>query len=411
MRSSFAAALFLGVSLVSSAPVSPNPAQVLQERNLCNADNLLRLLRNPDNIQAAITFCSSYLNLPPRTITVVTVTPTQTQDQTITVTEVEQVTRTVTDVNSYTDTVTGVSTSVTATTTTEVATATETIYTTVIKQRRRRTNSTPLPDRILTYPPDRISSACSCITIPVSISSVTYTAPPVTVTVTKSQTTETTETITKTTTTSTTTTETTLTTTTTTQQTKVDTTTTTTTYITSTTTPPPPPQTCDIGTAFGYVRPPGSPVAINFNGDFVGPAIDDNTCKRWGWYFKMTAEDLSKGFDGVLLVGAGGNDVTKAIEVGTFEVTFASGKLTVSYHLYDTYDLSEVHIYAACSEPDKCSPGSYTYPGGGPQPNLLGTADREFTIEISLNEGCSSYWLIFHAKVNQASASCPPPVD
>jgi len=122
---------------------------------------------------------------------------------------------------------------------------------------------------------------------------------------------------------------------------------------------------------------------------------------------------LSDGFSGVLLVGAGGNDVDNAIEVGTFEAELTGNTLTVTYHLYATYDLSEVHVYAACTTPGACSPGSYTYPGpGGSQPNLTGTTDRDFSVDIAVSPECDSYYLIFHAKVSQIRSSpCPSTVQ
>jgi hypothetical protein len=171
--------------------------------------------------------------------------------------------------------------------------------------------------------------------------------------------------------------------------------------------PPPPPQDhwCDIGTAFGYKA--GAP---NFNGNPVGPALGPTTCKRWGWYFYAPASTLtaSGGLTGTLVVGAGGNNVTKGIEVGTFTATLSGTSLTVRYSLYNGFDLSEVHFYASCSQPGSCAPGSYTYPGSTVL-DLSGTTDASFQQTITVSS-CSYYYLIFHAKVNQsypADVPCP----
>lgn len=76
--------------------------------------------------------------------------------------------------------------------------------------------------------------------------------------------------------------------------------------------PPPPPTTqyCSVGTAFGY----GS--------SLLSPALNSlvpkpKTCNRWGWYVKPTTAQLSAGISGPLYVGAGGNVISKATDVGT----------------------------------------------------------------------------------------------
>jgi len=171
------------------------------------------------------------------------------------------------------------------------------------------------------------------------------------------------------------------------------------------TTPPPPPpgHWCDIGTAFGYK--PGTP---NFNGNPVGPAISATTCKRWGWYFIVPTSTLSGGITGDLLVGAGGNDVTKATDVGSFTATLSGTALAVTYSLTSGFDLSEVHVYASCNKPTSCAPGSYTYPGSAVL-DLSATTDTHFETTITV-ASCSTYYLIFHAKVNQsfpADVTCP----
>lgn len=173
--------------------------------------------------------------------------------------------------------------------------------------------------------------------------------------------------------------------------------------------PPPPDHTCDIGTAFGY----NENSAITFNkANAFGPALTANTCKRWGWYFNAQADTLTAAgrLTGKLIVGAGGNEVAKGTEVGTFSATLSGGSLTVSYSLTNGFDLSEVHVYASCKVPASCAPGSYTYPSNSqPAPDLSGTADTSFQTTINVGS-CTNYYLIFHAKVNQslkADEPCP----
>jgi hypothetical protein len=177
---------------------------------------------------------------------------------------------------------------------------------------------------------------------------------------------------------------------------------------------------CDIGTAFGYIREGGRPpTPINFNGNPQGPAIAAKTCNRWGWYFKVTGESLTKlttsGISGVLLVGAGGNDVSKATEVGTFSATLSGTSFSFTYTLYSSattgfFDLSEVHVYASCDTIKSCAPGSYTYPGSTAL-SLGGTTDTTWTASFTVGS-CSTYYLIFHAKVSQRFpyGTCPKAV-
>ncbi|KAK4169549.1 hypothetical protein QBC43DRAFT_199553 [Cladorrhinum sp. PSN259] len=175
--------------------------------------------------------------------------------------------------------------------------------------------------------------------------------------------------------------------------------------------PPPPPQEhwCELGTAFGYK----ADSAINFNGSPIGPALTANTCKRWGWYYSVPSSIFTApdSLTGTLIVGAGGNDVSKGTPVGTFSATLSGTALTVSYSLSGGYDLGEVHIYASCTKPASCAPGSYTYPTSAtPSPDLSGTADTSLQTTITVGS-CSSYYLIFHAKVNKSfPASIPCPV-
>ncbi|KAL5627208.1 hypothetical protein FOBRF1_001551 [Fusarium oxysporum] len=169
---------------------------------------------------------------------------------------------------------------------------------------------------------------------------------------------------------------------------------------------------CPLGTAMGYkygVNP--NPMPINLNGNPVGPALSDNSCKRWGWYFTPSKASLQAGISGNLIVGAGGNDVNKGKDVGTWSAILVGSQLNFEYHLYDDdskghFDLAEVHVYAACVKPSKCSPGQYTFV----DETLTGNSDTSFMHSITVDGTCSTYYLIFHAKVNQqipSTETCP----
>ncbi|EWC44410.1 hypothetical protein DRE_01236 [Drechslerella stenobrocha 248] len=140
--------LFSVVSILSLGAISlAHPLVVLQERAPgCNADNLLRALRNPTNLPAALPFCSKYLDLP-------------------------AITQNVT-IAGHTVTVTVPPSSTTGA---------------PIKKRCTTTPgaSVPLPTFVsATYVPSQISSACGCLTIPLLTATIATSDPAATETVT-----------------------------------------------------------------------------------------------------------------------------------------------------------------------------------------------------------------------------------
>ena len=176
-----------GSLLAAAAPVSPRsqPANIFERgnSNSCNADNLLRLLRTPTNLPAALPFCSTYLNAPPRTVTLSTLTPTSIA-ATVTPTQIAVVTDTVTQTFTSYETVqttdvffstfSNVQVSTIVTQSTIVVTSTLTID----ANQRRAAPTTALSDRVTSsYDAIRISSACNCLTIPLQDTFVTATAP------------------------------------------------------------------------------------------------------------------------------------------------------------------------------------------------------------------------------------------
>ena len=140
--------------------------------------------------------------------------------------------------------------------------------------------------------------------------------------------------------------------------------TTSTTWTTSTSTSAtetPVPTACGFGTAFGYQNPVGG----------VQKSLMLNTqsgqgCNRWGWYETPTLAELQGGISGPLYVGAGGNDISKAQNVGIWVATAnASGKVTVTYSLNPPYALAEVHVNLTCLPITKCAPGQYSFGKSG----------------------------------------------
>ncbi|KXJ85859.1 hypothetical protein Micbo1qcDRAFT_169014 [Microdochium bolleyi] len=174
----------------------------------------------------------------------------------------------------------------------------------------------------------------------------------------------------------------------------------------SSTSPPPSLQTCSFGTAFGYQNPVGG----------VQKSTTLNTqsgsgCNRWGWFETPTLSELQGGISGPLYVGAGGNDITKAVDVGIWVATAnVQGRVTVTYLLNPPYALTEVHVNLVCLPLTRCAPGQYTY-GASSIPNLP-TWSNPTPLVYPTCSGGSRAALIVHAAVNvlAVTQNCAAPV-
>ncbi|KAI9803451.1 MAG: hypothetical protein M1833_000970 [Piccolia ochrophora] len=139
------------LSITWAAPTKPEGCRygicdtsLLSKRAVCNADNLLRNLRDKRYSLDASAFCSVYIQSTAVTTVGVVVTKTDTATFTpspILVTQVVTVP------------------------TTEVSTITSTSYSTAVNTLRKRDVPYP-PFLATTYPPSRVSSACSCFVTP-----------------------------------------------------------------------------------------------------------------------------------------------------------------------------------------------------------------------------------------------------
>jgi hypothetical protein len=132
-----------------------------------------------------------------------------------------------------------------------------------------------------------------------------------------------------------------------------------------------------------------------------------STCNRWGWYIKLpTTAQLTAGISGPLYVGAGQNDISKAVQVGTWSAILTSSGVSVTYTLYTGYTLAEVHVDLVCSI-TTCAPGQYTY--GNTNAAALGST---FTVSGLTLPSCRPFYLIIHAIIDTTttSTSCPAPL-
>jgi len=160
-------------------------------------------------------------------------------------------------------------------------------------------------------------------------------------------------------------------------------------------------QACGYGTAFGYEE--GYSTTLDTE--------NGQGCNRWGWYENYTLAELQSGVSGILYVGAGGNNLTAATNVGTYTAAASqTGGVTVTYNLDPPYGLAEVHIDLDCLPIDKCAPGQYTY--GSPNLNDVAIFANPVPLQYPTCGSDSEAYLIIHAAVDifTTDKTCGDPV-
>ncbi|TXN35951.1 hypothetical protein FVB32_15430 [Flagellimonas hymeniacidonis] len=77
---------------------------------------------------------------------------------------------------------------------------------------------------------------------------------------------------------------------------------------------------------------------------------DGNTCfldegfSRWGWTIGPLSPDADESYD--IYAGAGQCDISKGELVGTVDIVYADGEVTVTYNIDESYSVAETHTYA-----------------------------------------------------------------
>ena len=77
---------------------------------------------------------------------------------------------------------------------------------------------------------------------------------------------------------------------------------------------------------------------------------DGNTCfigegfNRWGWSIGPLAEGTEETYE--IYAAAGQCDIEKGELVGTVDVTYVGGEVSVTYNIDEGYTASETHTYA-----------------------------------------------------------------
>ena len=111
---------------------------------------------------------------------------------------------------------------------------------------------------------------------------------------------------------------------------------------------------------------------------------------RWGWGANLVQGDYSAD----IYAGAGLNDISKGVKVGTLLVNYTGSAVEVTYEMDNMYSLFEVHIYVGDEEPYTIAPGRYGHTVSF-DPKESGYS-ASFTVDDLNNDGI---FIIAHAVV------------
>jgi hypothetical protein len=112
---------------------------------------------------------------------------------------------------------------------------------------------------------------------------------------------------------------------------------------------------------------------------FIG--LPELTSKKWGWTNGPLAEGTYE-FD--IWAGAGQCDLSKGTHVGTLDVEYSGGQVTVTYTMFDDYSMTETHLYVGNDILPKSknnkytvAPGQYPYKHGYPMGETTDTYELD----------------------------------
>jgi len=115
---------------------------------------------------------------------------------------------------------------------------------------------------------------------------------------------------------------------------------------------------------------------------------------------------------GPLYAGAGGNDVSKAVKVGSWSAQVHSdGEVYVYYSVASGYSLSSVHADVGCTPISSCNPGGFDYSNSNLPSGTASFTTTGLTVPDCGNSGQN--YIIIEAGINSAhsgSYQCEEPV-
>ena len=130
-------------------------------------------------------------------------------------------------------------------------------------------------------------------------------------------------------------------------------------------------RTCETGFAFGDTELDDIMVT-NKRGELV------NLTERWGWQITVAPSATPTVRD--IYAGAGQNDLSKGVKVGTLTVEYpVGGPLKATYKMDSGFSMDEAHLYVGSTSTTTAAPGQFTYVAEG----LNGATEKTFTHAIS----------------------------
>jgi Fe-S cluster biogenesis protein NfuA len=143
-------------------------------------------------------------------------------------------------------------------------------------------------------------------------------------------------------------------------------------------------------------------------GDGARCFLDDGF-NRWGWTNKIT--ESTETYYLPLYAGAALCDISKGTEVGTVEINYYNGQISVKYIMHDGYVLNEAHIYVGCEmypeikqgkkTAKTVAPGQYTFVNSKLN-NLTG-------LTVNFTDVSGDVYVIVHAVTCEAVCWCSDP--
>ena len=135
----------------------------------------------------------------------------------------------------------------------------------------------------------------------------------------------------------------------------------------------------------------------------------DDGFNRWGWTNKIT--ESTETYYLPLYAGAAQCDINKGTEVGTVEIRYFGGQISVEYIMHDGYVLNEAHIYVGCEmypeikqgkkTEQTVAPGQYTF--------VNSNLNSATGITVNFTDVSGDVYIIVHAVTCEAVCWCSDP--
>ena len=126
------------------------------------------------------------------------------------------------------------------------------------------------------------------------------------------------------------------------------------------------------------------------------------TKNRWGWAINLLpGMNTGTPFTFDIYAGAGLNNTSKGVLVGTLEVVWNGTNVSVKYTMLPGYKIEEIHIYVGDTPPTTTAPGQFGYVDSFDPSGANSVGPISFAVSDSNGDGI---WLVAHAVV---TVPCP----